>query len=64
MAFVAVIILLAVITKIWFWANNQIVERQIRFNNSRVSAGTASDAYKLERHWPVYAPPKLTDKDK
>lgn len=65
-AFVVAILLLATIVKIWFWANNQIVERQIKFNETRVAAGTSSDWYKLDdkeygHPWPVYTPPALTE---
>jgi flagellin-like protein len=63
LAFVAVVILLAGMVKIWFWANNQIVERQIYFNNSRVFAGKGTDTYKLEDNWPVYTPPALNEKE-
>jgi|GEM_PF-4992021 len=61
-ALVAIIILLAGIIRIWFWANNQIVERQISFNAGRVFAGTSSDGYSLKAHWPLdYTPPALDE---
>jgi uncharacterized protein (UPF0333 family) len=60
-AFVMVILLLAGIIKMWFWANNQIVQRQVRYNASRVAAGTAGDNYTLQ--WPVYQPPSLTEEE-
>ena len=65
LAIVALIILLGGMVKIWFWANNQIVERQISFNAGRVSAGTSSDTYSLKAHWPLdYTPPALTEREK
>ena len=57
---VAVIMLVAAITQIWVWANKQIVERQIKFNKSRVKAGTSKEDYTLV--WPVYKPENLTIK--
>ena len=59
--FATVILLLAGIIKMWLWSNNQIVERQKRYNASRVAAGTATDNYNLQ--WPVYQPPSLTEED-
>lgn len=59
--FVLVVLFLGGITKIWLWANRQIVERQIRYNNSRVIAGTSKDDYTLQ--WPVYQPPSLNEDD-
>lgn len=56
---IVVVILIGGIIKIWFWANNQIVERQLRYNATRVAAGTAVDTYKL--NWPVYAPGELKE---
>lgn len=55
--FIIIVLLLGGILKIWLWANNQIVERQLKFNASRVSAGTAVDTYQLQ--WPVYLPAGL-----
>ncbi|MBU1998271.1 MAG: hypothetical protein ABIG46_00720 [Candidatus Omnitrophota bacterium] len=49
------------IVNIWIWANRQIVERQVRYNNSRVAAGTSSDDYELQ--WPVYEPDELTEEE-
>lgn len=60
-AFIMIILFLGGIIKIWFWANNQIVKRQLRYNATRVAAGTSSDAYKL--YWPVYTPDELTEDD-
>ena len=55
------IVLLYSIVKIWFWANNQIVNRQLEYNDSRVIAGTALDNYNLV--WPVYKTPELKEED-
>ncbi|MFH0763272.1 MAG: hypothetical protein V1925_05235 [Candidatus Omnitrophota bacterium] len=63
LAFIIIILFLGGIIKIWFWANNQIVQRQVRFNETRVAAGTSSDTYKLESNWPVYTPPALKEED-
>lgn len=57
--FILIILFLGGITKIWLWANNQIVQRQLRYNASRVTAGTSTDTYTLQ--WPVYTPPNLTE---
>ncbi|MDP2905728.1 MAG: hypothetical protein Q8O22_05445 [Candidatus Omnitrophota bacterium] len=57
--FVAAILLLGGITRIWLWSNSQIVQRQIRYNETRVAAGTSSLTYKLSDNWPAYAPPPL-----
>lgn len=62
--FVLVSTFLAGIMHIWIWGNNQIVKRQIRYNQTRVAAGNATDDYKLNdeknKHpWPVYEPDKL-----
>lgn len=54
---VIVILLLSGIINIWIWANNQIVRRQMRYNETRVAAGTAVDNYQLQ--WPVYRPQEL-----
>lgn len=59
--FIVVVLLVGGIIKIWFWANNQIVERQLSYNATRVTAGTSSDTYKLQ--WPVYAPPDLKENE-
>lgn len=61
--FVTVILLLAGITQMWFWANNQIVQRQLRYNAGRVSAGNSTDTYTFADHWPVYTPPSLTEEE-
>jgi len=60
-AFIIIVILFGGILKIWFWANNQIIDRQLRFNDSRVAAGTSTDTYTLQ--WPVYTPPSLSEDD-
>jgi hypothetical protein len=59
MTFMVMALLLAGVLQIWLWGNKQIVERQMRYNASRVAAGTSSDGYNLQ--WPVYAPPALTE---
>lgn len=59
--FVLIILFFGGITKIWMWSNRQIVERQQRYNESRVIAGASSDTYKLQ--WPVYEPPDLKEED-
>ena len=43
----------------WFWANNQIVKRQLEYNQTRVVAGTSVDGY--AQVWPVYQPDELTE---
>ena len=58
---IIIVILIGGIVKIWFWSNNQIVERQLRYNATRVAAGTAVDTYKLK--WPVYTPSELKESD-
>jgi len=55
------VVLLYSIVKIWFWSNNQIVKRQLEYNDSRVIAGTAVDTYKLV--WPLNRAPELKEKD-
>ncbi|MDD4953396.1 MAG: pilus assembly protein [Candidatus Omnitrophica bacterium] len=59
--FFLVVALFGGIIKIWLWENRQIVERQLRYNATRVSAGTGSDTYKLQ--WPIYTPPDLKEED-
>jgi hypothetical protein len=54
---IIVILLLGGIINIWIWANNQIVRRQMRYNQTRVAAGAAVDNYQLQ--WPVYRPEAL-----
>lgn len=61
LVFICMVLLLAGIINIWLWANKQFVERQVQYNIGRVSAGISSDTYRLEDHWPVYAPEELTD---
>ena len=60
---IIVVLLLAGITRIWIWGNRQIVERQIRFNATRVEAGTSSDSYELVWGPKVYTPPDLLEED-
>ena len=61
MTLVAITVLLGGVFKIWLWSNNQIVARQVAYNNSRIDAGVSSDSYTL--HWgpEVYTPPQLTE---
>lgn len=59
LAAIIVVLLLAGIFNIWLWGNKQIVERQGRYNATRVVAGTSTDSYTLQ--WPVYTPPALTE---
>lgn len=59
LVFICMVLLLGGIINIWLWANKQIVERQSRYNASRVAAGTSTDAY--QRQWPVYKPGELTE---
>lgn len=59
LTFIMVILLVGGIIKIWLWSNEQIIRRQIKYNETRVSAGTAIDTYKL--NWPVYAPRELSE---
>jgi len=59
--FVVVILLLAGITKMWLWANNQIVQRQLSYNDSRVQAGTGLNDYKRVG-W-NYVPPPLREEE-
>lgn len=53
------LLLLGGILNIWLWANKQLVVRQKRYNESRVTAGTSSDTY--VRQWPVYTPEELAE---
>jgi hypothetical protein len=59
--FFITILFFGAIFNIWLWANNQIVRRQVRFNATRIQAGTSSDNYQLV--WPVYAPDNITEDD-
>jgi len=56
---IIVVLLLGGILNIWLWANKQIVVRQLRYNESRVAAGTSADTYTLQ--WPVYSPEELNE---
>jgi len=40
--FIAIILLLLMVVRIWVWSNNQVVIRQLAYNNSRVEAGTVA----------------------
>jgi len=59
LVFVIIVVLLGGIINIWLWSNKQIVERQLRYNEGRVVAGTSTDTY--QRLWPVYKPQELTE---
>ena len=61
LVFVLMVLLVGGIVKIWLWSNKQIVERQLRYNATRVAAGTSSDGYTLQ--WPVYQPSELKEDD-
>lgn len=61
LTFIITVLLIGGIIKIWLWSNNQIIKRQIKYNESRISAGTATDTYQL--NWPVYQPNELTEGD-
>lgn len=56
---IIIVLLLGAVINIWIWANNQIVGRKLRYNESRVAAGTSSDTYTLQ--WPVYTPEELKE---
>lgn len=62
---VLIFVLLGGIVRIWIWGNRQIVERQLRYNASRVIAGTSEDynVYQLQWGKRIYTPPELTDDD-
>lgn len=62
--FVVVLLFFGGIFRIWSWANNQIVNRQLRYNITRQPAGFASDNYQLNapsHPWPVYRPQNLEE---
>jgi len=40
--FVATILLLLMVIRVWVWSNNQIAARQPAYNHSRVEAGTVA----------------------
>lgn len=61
LVFIFVVLLVGGITKIWLWSNKQIVERQLRYNATRVTAGTGSDTYEVI--WPVYQPEELGEEE-
>jgi len=56
---ITAVLLLGGILNIWLWANKQLVVRELRYNDSRVAAGTSSDTYVLQ--WPVYSPEELKE---
>jgi len=58
-ALVILLLLLGGIIRIWLWENNQIVERQVRYNQTRVQAGSDADNYQLV--WPVHTPSSIGD---
>lgn len=58
-SFALIFFLVGGIVKIWLWANNQIVKREIQYNATRVAAGTGADAYRMI--WPVYKPDSLRE---
>lgn len=58
-AIIIAVVLLGAIINIWVWGNNQLVKRQVRYNQTRIAAGTASDDYTLQ--WPVYKPEELEE---
>jgi len=57
--FILIFLLLGGIIRIWLWSNNQIVQRQLRYNAGRIEAGTAEDDYTLQ--WPLEPPQPLTE---
>lgn len=61
LSFVLIVLLIGGIVKIWLWSNQQIVERQLRYNQTRVQAGTGSDTYQAA--WPVYTPSELKENE-
>jgi hypothetical protein len=68
---VLLILLLGGITNIWLWGNRQIVLRQIRYNASRVIAGSSKDALAPDvsdpylRQWPlVYRPQESEESER
>ena len=61
LSFIVIVLLIGGIVKIWLWSNKQIVERQLRYNQTRVQAGTGSDTY--EPVWPVYQSESLREED-
>jgi hypothetical protein len=60
--FISMILLMGGMIKIWFWSNNQIVERQLRYNATRVAAGQPLGTG-YTPVWPVYTPANLQVKD-
>ena len=56
---IIVVLLLGGILNIWLWLNTQLVSRKLRYNDTRVDAGTSSDTYRLQ--WPVYTPEELKE---
>jgi hypothetical protein len=44
-AFIILVILVGAMINVWFWFNNQMVERQVHYNDTRVAAGTGRTPY-------------------
>ncbi len=57
--FIVSILFLGGIFNIWVWGNKQIVQRQARYNESRVQAGTSVDTYELQ--WPLQRSEELKE---
>ncbi|MCX5709636.1 MAG: hypothetical protein NT088_02770 [Candidatus Omnitrophica bacterium] len=60
MAFIILVIVLGGMVNIWFWFNNQMIKRQVAYNNTRVTAGTGKDDYIQPVSW-NYVPEALTE---
>lgn len=58
-AFIVTVLLIGAMVNIWFWANTQIINRQLSYNRGRVAAGQAEDSYTLQ--FPVYTPGDLNE---
>lgn len=60
--FVLIFLLVGGIIRIWIWSNNQIVARQLRYNATRVVAGSRNPDIPYQAPiWPVYTPGDLTE---
>lgn len=57
--FIILVLLFGAIINIWLWSNKQIVDRQIKFNDTRVQAGTSAEDYELV--WPVHKAENLKE---
>ncbi|MCX5711220.1 MAG: hypothetical protein NT060_04625 [Candidatus Omnitrophica bacterium] len=62
MAFIILVLILGGMMNIWFWFNNQLVERQVAYNDTRVNAGTGKDDYTQFYSW-NYIPKTLSEND-